>query len=64
MNQSEFLAITCNLVKAREKSRVQGTISLPLIGLKTGARLELISGSSNRSRIVTFEGHFKTTLNK
>ena len=26
MNQSEFLAITCNLLKAREKSRVQRTI--------------------------------------
>ena len=26
MNQSEFLAITCNLLKAREKSRVQGAI--------------------------------------
>ena len=26
MNQSEFAAITCNLLKAREKSRVQGTI--------------------------------------
>ena len=27
MNQSEFLAITCNLLKALEKSRVQGAIS-------------------------------------
>ena len=26
MNQSEFLAITCNLRKAREKSRAQGAI--------------------------------------
>ena len=26
MNQSEFLAITCNLLKAREKSRAQGAI--------------------------------------
>ena len=26
-NQSEFLAITCNLLKAREKSRVHGAIS-------------------------------------
>ena len=28
MNQSEFLAITCNLLKAREKSRMQGGIDL------------------------------------
>ena len=26
MNQSEFLAIICNLLKAREKSRVHGEI--------------------------------------
>ena len=26
MNQSEFLAITCNMLKAKEKSRVQGAI--------------------------------------
>jgi len=26
MNQSEFLAITCNLLKERKKSRVQGVI--------------------------------------
>ena len=26
MNQSEFLAVTCNLLKAREKSRLQGAI--------------------------------------
>ena len=26
MNQSEFLAVTCKLLKAREKSRLQGAI--------------------------------------
>ena len=26
MNQSQFLAITCNLLEAQEKSRVQGAI--------------------------------------
>ena len=26
MNQSQFLAITCNSLEAREKSRVHGTI--------------------------------------
>ena len=26
MNQSQFLAITCNSLKAREKSRLHGTI--------------------------------------
>ena len=28
MNQSEFPAITCDLLKAREKSRVQGAIAV------------------------------------
>ena len=31
MNQSEFLAITCNLLKARENSRVQGAIGSNLV---------------------------------
>ena len=35
MNQSEFLEITWNLLKLREKSRVQGAIGS---GWKTGAR--------------------------
>ena len=26
MNQSQFLAITCNLLEAREKSRVHGAV--------------------------------------
>ena len=30
MNQSEFPAITCNLLKALEKSRLQGAISFGL----------------------------------
>jgi len=35
MNQSQFLAITCDSLKAREKSRVQGAVGL----LQTGASL-------------------------
>ena len=31
MNQSEFLAITCNLFEAREKSRVPGGIGLGFV---------------------------------
>ena len=40
MNQLEFLAITFNLLKAREKSYVQVPIGCVwlLIGLKSGAR--------------------------
>ena len=40
MNLSQSFAITCNLLKAREKSRVQGVIGFGLASywLKTGAR--------------------------
>ena len=33
MNQSEFLAITCDLLKALEKSRVQGSIGFGFASL-------------------------------
>ena len=41
MNQSEFLAITCNSLEAREKSRVHGAIGFGFASpwLKTGATL-------------------------
>ena len=41
MNQSQFLAITRNSIKAREKSRVQGAIGFGFAShwLKTGASL-------------------------
>ena len=40
MNHSEFLAITYNLLKAREKSRMQGEIGFGFATdwFKTGAR--------------------------
>ena len=41
MNQSQFLAITCNSLKAREKSRVHGAIGFGFAAhwLKTDASL-------------------------
>ena len=41
MNQSQFLAIICNSLEAREKSRVHGAIGFRFAshGLKTGASL-------------------------
>ena len=40
MNQSEFLAITCNMLKSREKSRLQGAIGIGFAShwSKTGTR--------------------------
>ena len=41
MNQSQFLAITCNSLEAREKSRVHGAIGFGFAShwLNTGASL-------------------------
>ena len=56
MNQSEFLAITCHLFEAREKSRVQGVIGfgLLLIGWKADDRFEAnhITKSNYHNRVV------------
>ena len=60
MNQSQFLAIICNSLEAREKSRVNVAIGLILIGWKTGA--SLLSQSLNVAIAITFNGHLKTAL--
>ena len=71
MNQSQFLAITCNLLKAREKSGVQGAIGF---GIGFGFASDwlknwresfkrLIIKRSNRNHVLTFYSHLKTALN-
>ena len=65
MNQSQFLAITCNSLKAREKSRVHGAI-----GFGFGSRwwknwresFKPITKRSNRNHVITFYCHLKTAL--
>ena len=65
MNQSQFPAITCNSLEAREKSRVHGAI-----GFGFGSHwlknwrdsFKRITKRGNRNRIITFDGHLKTTL--
>ena len=56
MNQSEFQEITGNLLKAREKSRVQDAIGFGF-GWKTGVRF-----SSQSLSVITFDNHLKTAL--
>ena len=53
MNQSQFLAFTCNSLEAREKSRVHGTIGFGFAShwLKNW-----------RNHVITFDSHFKTAL--
>ena len=65
MNQSQFLAINCNSLKAREKSRVHGAIGLgfPSHWLKNwGESFEPITERNNRNHVITFDSHLKTAL--
>ena len=65
MNQSEFLAITCNLLKAQGKSHVQGAICLGFAyhWLKNWREIfKPITKRSDRNRVLTFDSHLKTAL--
>ena len=65
MNQSQFLAITCNSLEAREKSRVQAAIGFGFAShwLKNWRdSFKPITKRSNRNHVITFDGHLKTTL--
>ena len=63
MNQSQFLAITCNSLKAREKSRVHGAIGIGFAShwlKKWHVSFKSITKSSNRNHVITFDSHLKT----
>ena len=65
MNQSEYLATTCNLLKAREESRVHGAIGFGFASnwLKNWHEtFKPITKRSNRNRVITFDSHLKTAL--
>ena len=65
MNQSQFLAITCNSLKEREKSRVHGAIGFgfPSHWLKNWREsFKPITKRSNRNHAITFDSHLKTAL--
>ena len=65
MNQSQFLTITCNSLKVREKSRVHGAIGFGFASywLKNWREsLKPITKRSNRNHVITFDSHLKTTL--
>ena len=65
INQSQFLAITCNSLKAREKSRIHGAIGFGFssLWLKNWCEsFKPITKSSNRNHVVTFDRHLKTAL--
>ena len=67
MDQSQFLAINCNSVKAREKSRVHGAIGFGFNfashWLKNWRQsFKPITKRSNRNHVITFDSHLKTAL--
>ena len=65
MNQSQFLAITCKSLKAREKSRGHGVIGFGFAShwLKNWRQfLKSITKRSNCNHVITFDRHLKTAL--
>ena len=65
MNQSQFLAITCNSLEVREKSRVHGAIGFGFDShwLKNWREsFKPITKRSNRNHVTTFDSHLKTAL--
>ena len=69
MNQSQFLAITCNSPEAREISRVHGAMT-GAIGFDFASHwlknwrksFKPITMRSNRNHVITFDSHLKTAL--
>ena len=63
MNQSQFLAMTCNPLAVREKSRVNGAIGFASHWLKNWRdSFKPITKRSNRNHVITFDSHLKTAL--
>ena len=65
LNQSEFLAITLKLLKAREKSRARGASGFCFDSQwvkKWREILKPITKRSNRNHLVTLDSHLKTAL--
>ena len=67
MNQSEFRAITCSSLKAREKSHVQGAIGFGFASnwlKKWRATFKLITKCSNCNHVISFDSHLKIALHR
>mgnify|MGYP000739565265 CR=1 FL=1 len=67
MNQSEFLAITCNSLEAREKSRVNGVNGFDFAShwLENWREsFKQITKGSNRNDVITFDSHLKIALKR
>ena len=67
MNQSQFLAISCNSLEAREKSHAQGAIGFGFAShwLKNWREsFKPITKRTNRNHVITFDSHLKTARTK
>ena len=65
MNQSQFLAITCNSLEARKKSSVHGAIGFGFAShwLKNWRdSFKPITTRINCNHVMTFDSHLKTAL--
>ena len=65
MNQSQFLAIVCNSLKAWEESRIHDANGFGLAShwLKNWREsFNPITKQSNRNHVITFDSHLKTAL--
>ena len=63
LNQSQFLATTCNSLEAQEKSRVHSAIGFDSNWLKNWREsFKPMTKRSNRNHAITFDSHFKTAL--
>ena len=63
MNQSQFLAITCNSLRAREKSRVHSAIGFGSHWLENWREsFKPITKRSNPNHVITFDSHLKTGI--
>ena len=65
MNQSQFLAVTCNSLEAWKKSRVHGAIGFGFDSywLKNWREsFKPITKRSNHNHVITFDSHLKTAL--
>ena len=54
MNQSQFLAITCNSLEAREKSPVHGAIGFGFGSLVEKLSFKPITKRSNRNHVINY----------
>ena len=64
-NLSEFQAAARNLLKVREKSRVEGAVGFGVAShwLKNWREsFKPITKRSNRNQVITFDSHLKTAL--